>query len=140
MSKDSWSKILKASVPDFTQLPDGAFEQTIAIFKLRPGSTQWDGAITDNRPPLSIAVTPDGDEGAMHFWRPTEWRLKDKPRLITYDGITDAYAICNRRQSKLTNCYANWNDDDVLHTFGIFPKDIRYLPSILKAYIAGIRP
>jgi hypothetical protein len=140
MSKDSWNKILKASVPGFRQPPDTGFEQSIAIFKLRPDSTEWDGAIKDNRPPLSIAVTTDGHEGAMHYWEPTEWRLKDKPRLITYEVMTDVYVRCSRRQSKLTNCYAYWNDNGVLHTLGIHPNNIPYVPSIIKAYMSEIKP
>jgi hypothetical protein len=139
MSKDSWSKILKASVPGFTPSPDPGFEHTVAIFKLRPNAIEWDGAIKDNRPPLSIAVASDGDDGAMHYWQPTEWRLSDKPRFITYDGMTDAYVRCDRLQSKVTNCYAYWNDNGVLHTFSIFRNNIRYVPAIIKAYISEVK-
>jgi hypothetical protein len=138
-SPPRWNEMLKSSVPGFTELPSGGVGLTVSVFRQTEHSEFQSISPDNGRPPVSYEVTPDGEEGDMRFWQPANWHTNNKPRLVTYIGANDMYVSCSRILARVTNCLLHWNDNGVIHSFGVFPIHLRYARAIVRAYASLVK-
>lgn len=102
----------------------------------------WSSGQPAGHPPVPQTLRPEGVQHGVHVWKDTTSHAVFGRLLLTYDGRTDFYVVCDRRQiwNQQESCDLVWNDAGVLVVFPIYGNLVATAPGVVDAFVAAVRP